>query len=87
MLFVPSQTLAGAIEKVLTNSSGKGDLRSLSDPVSPQNGPELAVQLAPFTLTEQTQGFCVPKRRSIENGVESLHPQAAEQWSGGSHLQ
>ena len=57
MRIVPSQTLGDAIEKVLTN---KADAVIFDRPAIRyhlKNNPELAVQLAPFTLAEQTYGF------------------------------
>ena len=57
MRIVPSQTLGDAIEKVLTNNADAVIFDRPAIRYYLKNNPELAVQLAPFTLAEQTYGF------------------------------
>ena len=57
MRIVPSQTLGDAIETVLTNRADAVIFDRPAIRYHLKNNPELAVQLAPFTLAEQTYGF------------------------------
>ena len=57
MRVVPSQSLGEAIEKVLTNQAEVVIFDRPAIRYHLKNNPELAVQLAPFTLAEQTYGF------------------------------
>ncbi|QNI41842.1 transporter substrate-binding domain-containing protein [Synechococcus sp. A15-28] len=57
MRIAPSQTLGDAIETVLTNRADAVIFDRPAIRYHLKNNPELAVQLAPFTLAEQTYGF------------------------------
>jgi len=57
MRVVPSQSLEEAIEKLLTNQAEAVIFDRPAIRYHLKNNPELAVQLAPFTLAEQTYGF------------------------------
>ena len=57
MRIVPAQTLAAAIDHVLMNRAEAVIFDRPAIRFHLKNNPELAVQLAPFTLAEQTYGF------------------------------
>ena len=57
MRIVPAQSLGEAIDKVLTNQAEVVIFDRPAIRYHLKNNPELAVQLAPFTLAEQTYGF------------------------------
>ena len=57
MRIVPAQTLAAAIDHVLMNKAEAVIFDRPAIRYYLKNNPELAVQLAPFTLAEQTYGF------------------------------
>jgi polar amino acid transport system substrate-binding protein len=57
MRIVPAKTLAAAIDHVLMNRAEAVIFDRPAIRFHLKNNPELAVQLAPFTLAEQTYGF------------------------------
>ena len=57
MRIVPAQTLSAAIDHLLMNRAEAVIFDRPALRYHLKNNPELAVQLAPFTLAEQTYGF------------------------------